>query len=346
MVVGGGSRHAPVKTPEGNLEFARLRDYVGRGVLTTATYEARALGVHSGMPTSKAAKLAPQAVLLPVSFELYRHYSRLFKKAVAQVSPIIQDVGIDELYVDLTELDEDSLTLVHSIKREIKSATGLTCSVGLSPNKLLSKIASDLNKPDGYTILGMEDVPAIIWPLSVSKINGIGPKAYEKLKSLDILTVGDLAMADLGLLQDHFGIQYAKWLNQVAHGLDDRPLVTERDPKSLSRETTFEHDLHPKRHRQELGEAFTALCEKVAQDLDRKSLRGKNIGIKLRFGNFQTVTRALTLKNATSSSTEIRAAAGQCLKRVKMEHSIRLLGVRIGALESGSAPAGEQMDLF
>lgn len=346
MVVGGGSRHAPVQHSDGYLEFARLRDYQGRGVLTTATYEARALGVHSGMPTSKAAKLAPEAVLLPVSFDLYKHYSRLFKQAVARVSPVIQDVGIDELYVDLSELTDDSLTLVNAIKNEIKCSTGLTCSVGVSPNKLLSKIASDLNKPDGHSILTMQDVPQRIWPLSVSKINGIGPKACEKLKTLNVLTIGELAQADLGLLQDHFGVQYSRWLNQVAHGLDDRPLVTERNPKSISRETTFEHDLHPKRHKLELGQAFTALCDKVAQDLDRKAVRGKNIGVKLRFGNFQTVTRAITLNTATASATEIRAAAGQCLKRIKMDYSIRLLGVRVGALESLDSMAIEQLDLF
>lgn len=346
MVVGGRSRHAPIQRPDGLLEFYRLRDYQGRGVLTTATYEARALDVHSGMSTSKAARLAPQAILLPVSFELYRHYSRLFKQAVANVSPIIQDVGIDELYVDLTELPQDSFSLVKAIKGEIQSSTGLTCSVGVSPNKLLSKIASDLNKPDGYTILNMQDVPHVIWPLSVSKINGIGPKARDRLKALAIDTIGDLAHADIGVLQDHFGVQYAKWLNQVAHGLDERPLVTESEPKGLSREVTFERDFHPKRDRQALGQAFNALCEKVAQDLDRKGYRGKSIGIKLRFDNFQTVTRAITLKVATSNASEIRAAASQCLKRVKIDHSIRLLGVRVGALESQSSLRAEQLDLF
>lgn len=348
IAVGGGSRHAPRIGPNGELEFARLRDYAGRGVLTTATYEARALGLHSGMPTARAARLAPDAILLPVSFDLYRHYSRRFKDAVRSVSDVIQDVGIDEIYVELTHLPDDSLSLAEKIRHAVKTATGgLTCSVGITPNKLLSKLASEMNKPDGVTILTMNDVPTRIWPLPVRKVNGIGPKATEKLAELGIQTVGELAQADLGVLQDTFGLSYAAWLHAASHGQDDRPLVTERDPKGMSRETTFETDLHPKRHREQLGAAFTALCVRVADDLKRKGFVGRNVGIKLRFDNFETVTRAVTLQSATSDAAAIRLAAGQCLKRVPLERSIRLLGVRVASLEPESDSIGPtQGELF
>lgn len=341
MVVGGGSRHAPRPGPDGALVFSTLRDYAGRGVLTTATYEARAFGLHSGMPTAKAARLAPDAILLPVSFDLYRHYSRRFKDAVRTVTDVIQDVGIDEIYADLTDLSDDPLTLAQRIKTAVKLATGgLTCSVGITPNKLLSKLASDMNKPDGITLLQMEDIPTRIWPLAVGKVNGIGPKASEKLAQLQIHTIGELAAADIALLQEHFGLSYAAWLHDAAHGRDDRPLVTEREPKGMSRETTFENDLHPKRHREQLGAAFTALCQRVAEDLKRKGFVGRNVAIKLRFDNFETVTRAITLQAATADAGTIRLAAGQCLKRVPLERSIRLLGVRVGALET--APADDE----
>jgi DNA polymerase IV len=184
VVISGHRSQQPITLEDGTRQFARLRDYVGRGVLTTSTYEARAMGVFSGMGTMKAAKLAPDAIILPVDFDAYRHYSRRFKAAVATIAPLIEDRGIDEIYIDLTEIPEDSLPLAQRIKQAVKEATGLTCSIGITPNKLLSKICSDLQKPDGITILGMADIPTRIWPLPVKKVNGIGPKASEKLASL------------------------------------------------------------------------------------------------------------------------------------------------------------------
>ena len=216
VVVGGRRADAPVLLPDGTRRFAQLRDYVGRGVLTTATYEARALGVSSGMGTMKAARLAPDAIILPADFDAYRQYSRRFKAAVAAIAPQIEDRGIDEIYVDLTDLPEGSAGLAQRLKAAVHAATGLTCSIGITPNKLLSKIASDLDKPNGTTILGMADVPTRIWPLPVRKVNGIGPKATAKLADLGITTVGDLAAAAPEVLQEHFGLAYAMWLQRAA----------------------------------------------------------------------------------------------------------------------------------
>ena len=334
---------------DGTRRFARLRDYVGRGVITTSTYEARALGVFSGMGTMKAAKLAPDAFLLPVDFDAYRHYSRLFKTVVARIAPEIEDRGIDEIYIDLTHLPEDSLTLARRIKDRVRKETGLSCSIGISPNKLLSKICSDLDKPDGITILTMEDISGRIWPLSVKKINGIGPKATAKLATLGIDTIGQLAVIEPEVLQQHFGLSYAQWLLNAAHGVDDSPVTTHSEPKSISRETTFEKDLHPRHDRTALSEIFTELCSRVANDLKQKGYMGRTIGIKLRYDDFQTVTRDSSLPMPTDNPTIIRRVAGECLRRVPLVKKLRLLGVRVSALQvvgdSGPVDIGVQTEL-
>ncbi len=330
--------------------YLRLRDYVGRGVITTATYEARALGVHSAMGMMKAARLAPDAVLLPVDFPAYRHYSRLFKAAVAAIAPEIEDRGIDEIYIDLSSLSQDSETLARTLKQAVREATGLNCSIGISPNKLLSKIASDLDKPDGITLIGPGDLQRRIWPLPVSKVNGIGPKATRRLQDLGIETIAQLAGAAPDLLQTHFGLGMAQWLLAVAQGIDDRPVVTESEPRSISRETTFERDLHVRRDRPLLSQIFRDLCERLAQDLARKGVRGATVGIKLRFDDFRVVTRDLTLDEAVGDADTIHRAAGQCLKRITLDRRLRLLGVRVSKLEPVADPDGRkrpvQLDLY
>jgi DNA polymerase-4 len=245
----------------------------------------------------------------------------------------------------------DNLDLAQRIKRAVFAATGLTCSIGVTPNKLLSKICSDLQKPDGVTLLGLDDIPSRIWPLSVRKINGIGPKATEKLATLGIATIADLAKQDRTLLMEHFGRSYGAWLYDAARGIDDRPIVTESEPKSVSRETTFERDLHPRQDRQQLGEVFTSLCQRVAGDLQRKGVVGRTVGIKLRYEDFQTVTRDLTLPEPTDDPQTIRRAAGECLKRIPLDKRLRLLGVRLSALTpiedwKAEHPPSPQADLF
>ena len=341
VVIGGGRDLQPVRLPDGSCRFARLRDYVGRGVVTTSTYEARALGVFSAMGMMKAARLAPDAVMLPVDFDAYRHYSRLFKAAVAAIAPCIEDRGIDEIYIDLTEVDGETRELAQRIKQAVRDATGLTCSIGVTPNKLLSKICSDLEKPDGLTLLAMADVAQRVWPLPVNKINGVGPKASERLARLGIATIGELAAADPAVLVRHFGRHYGTWLHEVAHGIDERPVVTEAEPKSISRETTFERDLHPRLDRAELTPILTALCTRLADDLKRKGYRSRTIGIKLRYDDFRRITRDLTLEHPTDDAAAIRRAAGECLRRVPLDRRLRLIGVRAGSLTARNAFAAE-----
>ena len=336
VIVGG--RRQPVVQGDGSRRFARLGDYKGRGVITTATYEARRLGIGSGMGVMKAGRIAPEAILLPADFDAYRHYSRLFKAAVCAVAPKIEDRGVDEIYIDLTDIPGDTLVLAQRIKQAVRDATGLSCSIGVTPNKLLSKICSDLDKPDGITILATADIPARIWPLPVRKISGIGPKATEKLAALGIATIAQLAGADTLFLQTHFGRSYGSWLHAAAHGMDERAVITRSDPKSISRETTFERDLHPRGDRAALSEIFTSLCKRVAADLQRKGYAGRTIGIKLRYEDFRTVTRDLTLPAPTADATAIRRAAGACLRRVPLDRRLRLLGVRVSALNPADAP--------
>ena len=336
VVIGGGRRHQPVQRADGSREYARLRDYAGRGVITTSTYEARALGVHSGMGVMKAAKLAPDAILLPVDFDEYRKYSRLFKAAVRNVAPVVEDRGIDEIYIDLSEIDgvhaDGGRAIGLALKAAVRAATGLSCSVGITPNKLLSKICSDLDKPDGLTLLGVDEIPKRIWPLPAKKINGIGPKATEKLAALGMHTIGDVAAAAPEFLVERFGKSYGAWLHEATHGRDARAVVTHSEPVSISRETTFERDLHAVHDRAALGAIFTELCTELAGDLARKGYASKTIGIKLRFHDFKSVTRDLTLPAHTLDATAIRRAAGQCLKRVDLTRRLRLLGVRAAAL--------------
>jgi len=340
VVIGGGNTTQPSVAPDGTRLYSRLRHYVGRGVITTATYEARKFGVHSAMGLMKAAKLAPEAVLLPADFNRYRQYSRRFKQAVAGIASRIEDRGIDEIYIDLTEHAEDSLTLARRLKQAVHDATGLTCSIGISPNKLLSKIASDLDKPDGITLIGKGDLEGRIWPLPVGRINGIGPKAQAKLTDMGLITVGDLARTPREVLLTRFSERYTHWLLEVANGRDDRSVVVESTPKSASRETTFERDLHVRRDRLILGRVLNDLCERLQGDLERKEIVGKTIGVKVRFDDFRTVTRDHTLPLAVHDGAAIRQAAGLCLSRVPMDRRIRLLGVRIGGL----APRGAESD--
>ncbi|HXE78680.1 MAG TPA: hypothetical protein VN614_10595 [Rhodanobacter sp.] len=197
-------------------------------------------------------------------------------------------------------------------------------------------MASEFNKPNGISIIHETDLQTRIWPLACRKINGIGPKADEKLARLHIHTIGDLAAQSREWLIEHFGKATGAWMHEAANGRDERPVVLESEPVSISRETTFERDLHAVRDRAELGAIFTALCEKLAGDLQRKGYMGKTIGIKLRYDDFKGVTRDHTMDHYTDDAKTIRHIAGLCLRRVPLERRLRLLGVRVGSLQSAA----------
>jgi DNA polymerase-4 len=312
-----------------------------RGVVTTASYEARAFGVKSGMPLRTAARLCPQAVYLPADFDEYRRLSRRFKAAAARIAPAIEDRGIDEIYLDLTELPgieiEGGAALAREIKHEVYQDTGLSCSIAVAPNKLLAKLGSELDKPDGLTVLHMSDLEPRIWPLPVGRVNGIGPKAAARLGELGIANVGQLAARPAAELIAAFGASYGAWLHEAAWGRDERPVVTESEPRSRSRETTFDTDLDPRRDRARLDAVLEQLAAQVARDLNARGYGGRTVGVKLRYADFTTLTRDRSLAEATSDAALILAAARECLARVRLDRRVRLLGVRVSSLEPGQA---------
>ena len=354
VVIGGGRRAADEtlrQTYEGHTladipvdSFARLAGYTGRGVITTATYAARQFGVGSALGLMKAAKLCPQAILLPVDFNEYRKYSRLFKATILEITPMMEDRGVDEVYIDFTDVPggqrEGGRVLARLLQKSIFDATGLTCSVGVAPNKLLAKMASEFNKPNGISIVHEHDVQTLVWPLACRKINGIGPKSDEKLKSHGIQTIGDLASKDEQWLMDHFGNATGSWMHRAAWGRDERPVVTRSEPVTISRETTFDRDLHAVHDKAELGAVFTQLCEQLAADLQRKGYVGRTVGIKLRYDNFKAATRDQSLDFHTADAKVIRHTAGLCLKRVPLQQRLRLLGVRISNLDKADKVDG------
>ena len=201
-------------------EFPLLKDYTGRGVITTATYAARQFSIGSAMGLMKAARLCPQAILLPVDFAEYRRYSRLFKETVLSMAPLMEDRGVDEVYIDFTHVPggqrQGGRSLAKLMQGAIAEATGLSCSIGVAPNKLLAKMASEFDKPDGISIVYERDLEARIWPLPCRKVNGIGPKADEKLKRFDIETVGQLAARDRDWLIANFGKATGAWMHEVS----------------------------------------------------------------------------------------------------------------------------------
>ena len=361
VVIGGGRRAVDAATDPDQTErplhripldaFPRLKDYTGRGVITTATYAARQFGIGSAMGLMKAARLCPQAILLPVDFPEIRRYSRAFKAIITDIAPLMEDRGVDEVFIDFTDVPggqrEGGRVLARLIQKTIFDQTGLTCSIGVAPNKLLAKMASEFNKPKGISIIFEEDLQEKIWPLACRKINGIGPKADEKLQALGIRTIGELAQKKVDWLIEHFGQKTGAWMLDAAQGRDTRPIVTTSEPVSISRETTFERDLHAVRDKAELGAIFSRLCQQVAEDLARKGYVGKTIGVKLRYDDFKCVTRDLTLPACTGDAHAIRHAAGLCLKRVPLTQRLRLLGVRVGSLAriGGEAQEPSQGDV-
>ena len=302
-----------------------------RGVVSTANYEARKYGIHSAMPLRTAHKLCPHAIFLPVDYEAYSAVSQQFKSVLLFITPVMENAGIDEVFLDVTELSETAEIIASKIKTGIKEKTGLTCSIGIAPNKLLAKIASDMRKPDGLTILNETDIENQLWPLPIRKLYGIGPKTEEHLKNIGIDTIGQLAASPLETLIEHFGNSYGQYLYDASRGIDDSPLITHWEPKSISRETTFQEDV---KNWQVIARTLAELTREVVADMQDSGYQAKTITIKIRFGDFQTLTRAKTMADYTDAEEEIRKAAFACLKRVDLNKRVRLIGVRATNLEN------------
>ncbi len=311
-------------------------DPTKRGVVSTASYEARKFGIHSAMPLRTAYKLCPMAVFLPVDYEEYSRVSKKVKAILQEFSPIMEDVGIDEAFLDISSMNKPSEEIAKEIKERIKAETDLTCSIGIAPNKLLAKIASDMQKPDGLTVLTEADIENRIWPLPVRKLWGVGPRTEAYLKEMGIQMIGDLASLSLQKLTEEFGQSYGSYLYEASRGIDESSIVTHWEPKSISRETTFQRDLD---NWQVIAKTLAELTKEVVTNMKEEGYQGRTVTLKIRFDNFKTYTRSKTLEGFSDSEGEIRRAAFDCLRRVELTRRVRLIGVRISNLQK----VGEMM---
>jgi len=305
-----------------------------RGVVSTASYEARKYGIHSAMPLRAAHRLCPHAVFLPVDYREYSRVSAIIKDLLRRFSTSIEDAGIDEAYLDITESELPSEHIASAIKQQINQATGLTCSIGIGANKLLAKIASDLDKPNGLTILGEADLEKRVWPLPVRKLPGVGPKTDEKLKQMGLRTIGALAEQPMARLVEAFGQAHGRWLYEAARGIDERPLVTHWEPRSMSHETTFQRDVGDW---QVLARTLTRLVRRVARELRQEGYVGRTVTVKLRYGDFETHTHEKTLEEPTADPDAVQRAALECFAHFPLEKEVRLIGVRVGDLHKALA---------
>jgi len=308
-------------------------DPTKRGVVSTANYEARKYGIHSAMPLMTAYKLCPQAVFLPVDYQAYVAASAAFKSTLLSITPIIEDIGIDEVYLDVSELTDLPEITASRIKTGIKEKTGLTCSIGIAANKLLAKIASDMQKPDGLTVLSAGDIEGRLWPLPARKLYGIGPKTEANLKAMGIETIGQLALLPLETLLEHFGNSYGQYLYDSSRGINDSPLITSWEAKSISRETTFQKDI---KDWQAIAKTLALLIREVVSEMQDSGYKARTVAIKIRFSDFETKTRAKTLTDYTDAEEEMRKAAFACLKRIDLNKRVRLIGVRASNFEKNA----------
>jgi DNA polymerase-4 len=310
-------------------------DPTKRGVVSTASYEARKFGIHSAMPLRTSYKLCPETIFLPVDYQEYSRVSEEVKAILKEFSPIIEDVGIDEAFLDISSIDRPSEEIAKEIKKRIENKTSLTCSIGIAPNKLLAKIASDMQKPDGLTIIMEGDIQSRIWPLSVRKLWGVGPKTEAYLKKMGIQTIGDLASLSLDRLVEEFGQSYGNYLYEASRGIDESPLVTQWEPKSISRETTYQRDVD---NWQVIAKSLAELTKEVVVNMKEEGYQGRTVTLKIRFNDFKTYTRAKTLNGHTDSEEEIRKAAFDCLGRLELKKKVRLIGVRVSHLQKFTPP--------
>jgi len=314
-----------------------------RAVVTTASYEARRFGIFSATPAERARRLCPDAVFIPPDFEAYRARSKELMAVLRRHVERVEVVGLDEAYLDLTGLDRHR-SAARAVKEAVKAETGLTCSVGIGPNKLVAKVASDAEKPDGFLELTAEGARLRFAEASPGLIPGIGPKTVVRLGELGIATLGRLGATPDEQLTQWFGPRLGPHLAALARFEDERPIETVRIAKSESRETTFDTDLHGLPQLEPVLERLTGeLCETLA----REERRGRTIGIKVRFDDFSTVTRARSIDAAVNDSSTVGTVALELLRRLDPRRPVRLLGVRVAGLDeqSGHGMTDDQLSL-
>ncbi len=306
----------------------------GRGVVSTASYEARKFGIHSAMPISKAYRLAPHAVFLPVNFPAYLKASAQVMQVLYRYSNKVQQVSVDEAYLDLSAVCsyERAREVAIEIKRELREMVGLTCSIGIGPGKVIAKIASDFQKPDGLTVIEPSKVHEFLEPMPVRKIPGVGKKTETALARLGITTVGQLARHSVQNLIALFG-KSGIYLHQLAQGQDDSEVEVSGGFKSISRETTFAEDTDDP---QKIKATIDDIAIDLGQSLQEEALLFRTITVKVRFEGFETHTKAKTLGHYTREIPVIREEAWTLMKMFLEGKKIRLIGIRLSRfLEAG-----------
>jgi DNA polymerase-4 len=313
-----------------------------RGVICAASYPARAFGVRSAMSTARALALCPDLVLLPPDFEKYTAVSREIMAIFKRYTPLVEPLSLDEAFLDVAgceRLHGDAVTIGRAVKADILRETGLVASIGIAPTKFVAKIASDLDKPDGFRVVEPGDVRAVLDPLPVSKIFGVGERTAKRLESLGVQLIGDLAARSRDEVLREFGATGA-WIHDLAHGIDPRRVNPVRQEKSHGMERTFPTDIND---REELRRLLYEFADAVAFTLRERGLRGRTVTLKARYWNFATVTRAETLAQPTNLGPRIFATARDLLAKIPAG-PLRLLGVSVSALEDVRAP--QQGELF
>ena len=316
-----------------------------RGVVSTCSYEARKYGVHSAMPSRTALRLCPKAVLIRPNHRKYSAVSRQIREVFDLVTDSVEPVSIDEAYLDITHHKLEFSTareIALFIKKEIRERTGLSCSAGVAPNKFLAKIASDFQKPDGLTVIDPEKAASFLDELPVRKFHGIGSVTADRLESMNIRTGADLKKMDLETLQLLFG-KTGGFYYHIVRGVDDRRVESGGEPKSISKEITFLEDCTDSR---QLRIIVRALARKTARRALKKGYAGLNVTLKIKYADFQTVTRTVTLENPTVCGETIGDHAVELLKKTAAGvRPVRLAGVGLGALQALGTPRQEQLKL-
>ncbi|KAA9003912.1 DNA polymerase IV [Paenibacillus spiritus] len=316
-----------------------------KGIIVTCSYAARRLGISTGMQVQRALRICPELLVIQPDFRLYRKYSSAFMKIAYSYTPQLEAVSIDECYLDITGSKQFGTPpqIAETIQRRIREELGLPCSIGIAPNKLLAKMASDLKKPSGISVLRLRDVPSVLWERPCEQLFGIGAKTAEKLRRLGIYSIGQLAAADESLLRDVFGIM-GSWLKRAANGLDESPVNPEPEQsKSIGHTITLPGDIAG------LAEArpvLLGICDQVARRLRRQGLMASGVQITIRTPDMKTITRSRQLDTPTESAEDVyKAACGLFGKHWKEDKPVRLLGVTLHGLRP-KEEAAVQLDLF
>ena len=299
-----------------------------RGVVCAASYEARKFGIHSAMPMAEAFRRCPHAVFLPVNMPKYHDVSVQIRQIFMTYTPIVEPLSLDEAFLDVTgstSLFGSANTIGLTIKQRIQQELNLTASVGVASNKFLAKLASDLQKPDGFVVVQPNRIQAFLDPLSVERIWGVGKKTAEQLHKLNIKTVRDLRRLELGYLTQLFGVLGSQ-LYQLAQGIDDRPVESERVAKSIGRETTFATNIVD---RDLLETELLKIAVDVGRRLRKEALRGKTITVKVRYDDFRTVSRSHTLSQATDLDDVIFKESCNLFREISLKQPLRLIGLTL-----------------